>query len=72
MSSIPTSMLGSLEEGAVDKEVVANLLAWPHTCFGAHVSREIPKNEGPLIPGCEVRCGGQPGSDGSLLNHPGP
>jgi hypothetical protein len=22
--------------------VVANLLAWPHTGFGAHVSREIP------------------------------
>lgn len=50
MSSIPTSMPGSLEEGAIDEEVVANLLAWLHTCFGAHVSREIPKNEEPLIP----------------------
>lgn len=57
MSSIPTSMPGSLEEGAIDEEGVANLLAWPHTCFGAHVSREIPKNEGPLIPGLTFSVG---------------
>jgi hypothetical protein len=31
-----------LEEGAIDEHVVANLLAWPHTGFGTHVSREIP------------------------------
>jgi len=31
-----------LEEGAIEERVVGNLLAWPHTGFGAHVSREIP------------------------------
>jgi hypothetical protein len=31
-----------LEEGAIEEHVVGNLLAWPHTGFGAHVSREIP------------------------------
>ena len=31
-----------LEEGAIEEHVVRNLLAWPHTGFGAHVSREIP------------------------------
>jgi len=31
-----------LEEGAIDEHVVGNLLAWPHTGFGTHVSREIP------------------------------
>ena len=31
-----------LDEGAIDEQVVANLLAWPHTGFGAHLSREIP------------------------------
>jgi hypothetical protein len=30
------------DEEAIDEHVVANLLAWPHTGFGAHVSREIP------------------------------
>ena len=25
-----------LNEGAIDEQVVANLLAWPHTGFGAH------------------------------------
>ncbi len=31
-----------LEEGAIEERVVRNLLAWPHTGFGTHVSREIP------------------------------
>ena len=31
-----------LEEGAIEEHVVRNLLAWPHTGFGTHVSREIP------------------------------
>ena len=31
-----------LDAGAIDQAVVANLLAWPHTGFGAHVSRAIP------------------------------
>ena len=31
-----------LKEGAIEEHVVGNLLAWPHTGFGAHVSREIP------------------------------
>ncbi len=31
-----------LEEGAIEEGVVRNLLAWPHTGFGAHVSRAIP------------------------------
>jgi len=31
-----------LEEGAIEEGVVRNLLAWPHTGFGTHVSREIP------------------------------
>jgi hypothetical protein len=31
-----------LQEGAIEEHVVGNLLAWPHTGFGAHVSREIP------------------------------
>ena len=35
-----------LDEGAIDQAVVANLLAWPHTGFGAHVSREIPADHG--------------------------
>jgi hypothetical protein len=30
-----------LEEGVLAKGVVRNLLAWPHTGFGAHVSRAI-------------------------------
>lgn len=30
------------DEGTIDEQVVANLLAWPHTGFGAHLSREIP------------------------------
>ena len=34
-----------LDEGAIDEQVVANLLAWPHTGFGAHVSREIPGDQ---------------------------
>jgi hypothetical protein len=32
------------EEGAIDEQVVANLLAWPHTGFGGHLSREIPSD----------------------------
>ena len=35
-------MLLVLDEEAIDEQVVANLLAWPHTGFGALVSREIP------------------------------
>ena len=35
-----------LDAGAIDQAVVANLLAWPHTGFGAHVSREIPADHG--------------------------
>jgi len=31
-----------LEEGAIEERVVGNLLAWPHTGFGAHLSRGIP------------------------------
>jgi hypothetical protein len=31
-----------LAEGAIAEHVVGNLLAWSHTGFGAHVSREIP------------------------------
>ncbi len=31
-----------LEEGVLAEGVVRNLLAWPHTGFGAHVSRAIP------------------------------
>ena len=31
-----------LEEGAMEAHVVRNLLAWPHTGFGTHVSRAIP------------------------------
>jgi hypothetical protein len=31
-----------LEEGAIEERVVRNLLAWPHTGFGTHVSRAIP------------------------------
>jgi Putative transposase len=31
-----------LEEGAIEERVVRNLLAWPHTGCGTHVSREIP------------------------------
>ncbi len=31
-----------LKEGAIKEGVVRNLLAWPHTGFGTHVSREIP------------------------------
>ena len=31
-----------LEEGAIEEGVVRKLLAWPHTGFGTHVSREIP------------------------------
>lgn len=34
-----------LEEGAIAEEVVRNLLAWPHTGSGAHVSRAIPADE---------------------------
>jgi hypothetical protein len=30
------------DEGAFDEQAVANLLAWPHTSFGARLSREIP------------------------------
>jgi len=31
-----------LEEGAIEETVIQNLLAWPHTGFGTHVSRAIP------------------------------
>jgi hypothetical protein len=31
-----------LAEGAIEETVVHNLLAWPHTGFGTHVSRAIP------------------------------
>jgi hypothetical protein len=31
-----------LEEGAIEERVVRNLLAWPHTGCGTHVSRQIP------------------------------
>ena len=31
-----------LEEEAIEEREVGKLLAWPHTGFGAHVSREIP------------------------------
>jgi hypothetical protein len=31
-----------LKEGAIEEHVVGNLLAWPHTGFGAHLSQEIP------------------------------
>ena len=31
-----------LDEGAIEETVVQNLLAWPHTGFGTHVSRVIP------------------------------
>jgi len=31
-----------LEEGAIEAGVVRHLLAWPHTGFGAHVSRQTP------------------------------
>jgi hypothetical protein len=34
-----------LEEGASEEGVVRNLLAWPHTGFGTHVSRAIPADE---------------------------
>ncbi len=34
-----------LEEGAIEAPVVQNLLAWPHTRFGTHVSRAIPGDE---------------------------
>jgi iron(III) transport system substrate-binding protein len=50
-------MPGSLKESAVDQEVIADVLARPHTCFAAHVSWEIPKNEGPSSPGYDVRSG---------------
>jgi Putative transposase len=33
-----------LEEGAIEEGVVRNLLAWPHTGFGTHVSQAIPAN----------------------------
>jgi hypothetical protein len=35
-----------LDAGAIDQAVVANLLAWPHAGFGAHVSRGIPADHG--------------------------
>jgi hypothetical protein len=31
-----------LEEGVLAEGVVRNLLAWPHTGFGTHLSRAIP------------------------------
>jgi hypothetical protein len=31
-----------LEEGAIEEHMVRNLLAWPRTGFGTHVSQEIP------------------------------
>ncbi len=34
-----------LDEGAIEETVVQNLLAWPHTRFGTHVSRAIPVDE---------------------------
>jgi hypothetical protein len=34
-----------LDEGAIEETVVQNLLAWPHTGFGTHVSRAIPVDE---------------------------
>ena len=34
-----------LAEGAIEEAVVRNLLAWPHTGFGTHVSRAIPAEE---------------------------
>jgi hypothetical protein len=34
-----------LEERAIQEHVVRNLLAWPHTGFGTHVSRTIPADE---------------------------
>ncbi len=34
-----------LEEGAIEEGVVRDLLAWPHTGFGTHVSRGIPVDE---------------------------
>jgi len=42
-----------LEEGAIEEHVVRNLLAWPHTGFGTHVSREIPAD--PKTPGAIAR-----------------
>jgi len=42
-----------LEEGAIEERVVRNLLAWPHTGFGTHVSREIPAD--PKTPGAITR-----------------
>ena len=34
-----------LKDEAIAHAVVRNLLAWPHTGFGTHVSREIPTDE---------------------------
>jgi hypothetical protein len=34
-----------LAEGAIEEGVVRNLLAWPHTGFGTHVSRAIPADK---------------------------
>jgi len=42
-----------LDEGAIEEGVVRNLLAWPHTGFGTHVSREIPADA--KTPGAAAR-----------------
>jgi hypothetical protein len=42
-----------LEEGAIEEHVVRNLLAWPHTGCGTHVSREIPADG--TTPGVDAR-----------------
>jgi len=42
-----------LDEGAIEETVVQNLLAWPHTGFGTHVSRAIPVDE--TTPGVVAR-----------------
>jgi hypothetical protein len=40
--SAPGATTDAAGEGAIAEGVVRNLLAWPHTGFGTHVSRAIP------------------------------
>ena len=47
-----------LEEGAIEEGVVRNLLAWPHTGFGTHVSRKIPADA--TTPGVVARSRSRP------------
>ncbi len=47
-----------LEEGAIEAGVVRNLLAWPHTGFGAHVSQAIPADA--TTPGIVARSMARP------------